>query len=154
MTDSKSTRNLAVVGMDIAFPGGEGLTAFGRLVYRGIPMEGRIGGDEPYNSVVGRTVQRALQDACVSGDQIPVITLSTNMAEIAQTSLAHLHIQDTSGSTDPLGAALAAAHEFLLTGMASVVLLLDSQAEPQILSALVLSLPILKNSIRDGFTLR
>mgnify|MGYP001110652342 CR=1 FL=1 len=44
MTDMKRSSNLAVAGMDISFPGGNGLAAFGRVLYRGLPLEGRING--------------------------------------------------------------------------------------------------------------
>lgn len=140
MTDSKRISSLAVIGMDTTFPGGEGLAGFGQIIYRGLPLQGKIEDETPLKIAANRTAQRAMKDALMTGDHVSVITLSPDLDGVLTTCLMHHQSYDASTALNPLLAALAIAQDWLEDGKVGEVLMLESQAAPQTISAVVLSL--------------
>jgi PfaB family protein len=119
LTSLKAISSLAIIGMDAALSGGEGLGFFGRSVYRGLPLTGPSGAQPALQSA-----QRALRDAVVAAGQARVICLSPGLAEVGA---GRTDLLDCSAAANPLTSALASAADALHAGDADACLLVGDQ---------------------------
>jgi PfaB family protein len=139
MTDLNRISNLAIVGMDVATPNGEGLNAFGRLVYRGIFPAGQFDGVVSLEAIIRETAAHALNEAGFSPVDIPVICLSTQTASGMKIDATNRQIVDFSNELSPLTTALNTAANWIETSEAEAVLLVESRSDMQSVCAVILT---------------
>ena len=140
MTGIDINQNLAIVRMDASFPGGEGLPDYGRLIYRGLPVEGTFGNALEFDESFRGMIQRVLQNNNSPFEPFAVIALSQRMALAVRPIFPEHAVIETWSASNPLAAALESARQKLISGEAGEALLLDSQEDPPVISAIVLSL--------------
>ncbi len=138
MTDLSRVKNLAIIGMDAAAPGSEGLRAYGRLAYRGLTVERPHAGQTAFETIILQNVQRALNTAGINPQEIPAFCLSPQPVYILQNAQTNRRVVDFSREINPLTAALSTATDWIDTCEAEAVLLVESLPEPQFTCAVIL----------------
>jgi len=76
MAELEHVSGLAIIGMQVMAPGGEGIERFGRLVYHGLPPAGQLEGGVSLAEAAQACARGALQSAAVRQEQARVIALS------------------------------------------------------------------------------
>jgi PfaB family protein len=127
--------NLAIVGMAIALPGGGGIEEFGRLVYRGLPMNDQFDERSSIEEAVIQTSRQVTAQARLMIGQVPVLSLSPFLDGIFQKNKVGSRVQVVSGCVS----ALATAAEWLESGGEDLVLIVEAHENPQAVCSLLVS---------------
>jgi PfaB family protein len=126
-------KDLAIVGMSVVVPGGGGIDEFGRLVYRGLPMNGQFSDRLTFEAAAVRSVGQVCGEARLAIGQVPVVNLSPSLRRILQDNGTGSLVQEVSG----VSSALAIVSDWLASGGNDVVLMIDAQEDPQAVCALL-----------------
>src|SRR5450759_498130 len=127
--------NLAIIGMSVVEPEGGGIDEFGRLVYRGLPVNGQFGEKLTLESATVQCVRQVCGEARLAIGKIPVISLSPSLVRILHDNGACSRVHEVSG----VSSALVMASEWLESGGEDVVLLIEVQEDPQVVCALLVA---------------
>jgi PfaB family protein len=122
-----SFKDLAIVGMSVVVPQGGGINEFGRLVYRGLRMTGKFRDRVSLESAIVEVIRRICSEAHLEIEQVPVISLSPSLEGMLQNNRIGSRVQAVSG----VSPALTMASDWLESGGEDVVLLVETQEDPQ-----------------------
>jgi PfaB family protein len=125
--------NLAIVGMSVVLPGGGGMSEFSRLVYRGLPINGRFSERFTHEAATVQSVQQVCAEARLKIGQTPVVNLSPALVRILQENGIGSRVQEASG----VSSALMLASDWIESNGEDVVLLVDFQEDPQAICTLL-----------------
>jgi len=89
-------KNLAIVGMSVAFPCGGGINEFGRLIYRGLLLTGKFGEGLTLETTTIKLVRQVCDEAHLLLDQALIVSLSSTTTQILQNSGTNSRLQEVS----------------------------------------------------------
>src|SRR3989304_6311531 len=128
-------KNLAIVGMSVAFPCGGGINEFGRLIYRGLLLTGKFGEGLTLETTTIKLVRQVCDEAHLLLDQALIVSLSSTTTQILQNSGTNSRLQEVS---DVLSA-FSLASDLLESGGENVVLLVENLEKPQAVCLLLVA---------------